>query len=311
MTAVGRFRRAAPGSVGLALEFLLLGALWGSSFLFMRLGLGEFGALPTVGVRVGIAALFLWPLVVLRGEAGVLLKNWKRLFLMGVFNAGIPFLCFAFALQSISTGLAAIVNATVPMFGAMVAWLWFHDRPGGLRTLGLVIGFAGVALLASGNVGAAPGASGTSPLWGVLACLVATMCYAISASATQRYLGGLPALATAAGSQTGATLALILPTAWAWPARMPGLQAWISLVFLGVMCSGFAYVLYFRLIERAGPSRTVTVTYLVPVFAIVYGALLLGESATGWMLLCGFIIVCGTALSSGMLKWPAKPMKET
>lgn len=296
---------AAPPPSGLAFEFLLLGAVWGSSFLFMRLGLPEFGVLPTAGVRVAIAALFLLPLLCLRGEFGVLRQHWKPVFLIGVINSAIPFLCFAFALQAISTGLSAILNATVPLFGALVAWVWLREKPDGLRLLGLAVGFAGVALLAWDKASLRPDASGIAPAWAVLACLLATLCYGIAASASKRYLSGLPSLVTAGGSQLGAALALALPTAWSWPARMPGPKAWLALLALGVVCSGIAYVLFFRLIERAGPSRTVAVTYLVPVFAVIYGVVLLGESVTGWMVLCAFIIALGTALSAGLIKPPA------
>jgi len=282
-------------------DFVLLAAIWGSSFLFMRMATVEFGPLPTAGLRVAIAATSLLPLLWLRGLAPVLRQHWKPACLVGLLNSAIPFACFAFALLAITTGLSAILNATVPLFGAVVAWLWLKDRPTGSRVLGLVIGFAGVALLAWDQATFKPDASGIAPGWAVLACLLATMCYAIAASATRRYLSGLPALVTAAGSQIGATIALALPTLWFWPQRMPSLQAWLSLLMVGVACTGIAYVLYFRLIEQAGPARALAVTFVVPVFAVIYGALFLGESVTGWMLLCGGVIVCGTALSTGWL----------
>ena len=120
-------------------------------------------------------------------------------------------------------------------------------------------------------------------------------------SATKRYLGGMPALVTAAGSQIGATVALAFPTIWLWPARLPSVHAWVGLVMVGVACTGIAYVLYFRLIEHAGPARALAVTFVVPVFAMIYGTAFLGESVTGWMLFCGGVIVCGTALSTGWL----------
>ncbi len=285
-------------------DFVLLGAIWGASFLFMRLGVVEFGAVPTAAVRIAIAAAFLMPLLWARGLTPKLRQNWKPIFVIGVFNSGIPFLCFAFALLSITTGLSAILNATVPLFGAVVAWIWLKDRPTLSRIAGLVIGFAGVALLAWDKASFKPDASGIAPAWAVLACLLATICYALAANASKRYLTGLPALVTATGSMLGATLALVLPAVWFWPDRMPGLQAWLSLLVLGVVCTGIAYVLYFRLIERTGPARAVAVTFLVPVFAVFYGALFLDEAVTGWMLICGAVILCGTALSAGLFKLP-------
>ncbi len=283
-------------------DFILLAAIWGSSFLFTRFAVLDFGPLPTAAVRVGIAAAFLLPLVLLRGLGGELMKNWRRVFLVGLFNSGIPFACFAFALLSITTGLSAILNATVPMFGAIVAWFWLKDRPTGSRVLGLLIGFAGVAMLAWDKASFKPDASGVAPGWAVLACLFACVCYALSASYTKRHLTGLSPLVTATGSQIGATLGLSLPALYLWPERMPGPSAWLALLAVGILCTAIAYILYFRLIASAGPARALAVTFVVPVFAVFYGAVFLAEAVTLWMLLCAVVIVCGTALSTGLLK---------
>jgi drug/metabolite transporter (DMT)-like permease len=287
------------------IDFIALAAIWGSSFLFMRLAVVEFGPLPTAAVRVAIAAAFLLPLMLAKGHGKVFARHWPAICVIGVLNSGIPFLLFAFALLSITTGLSAILNATVPLFGALVAWLWLKDRPASSRILGLVIGFAGVALLAWDKASFRADAGGIAPAWAVLACLLATVCYAIAASATKRFLTGLPPLVTATGSQVGAAAGLALPAAWLWPQQLPGTQAWLALLVVGVLCTGVAYVLYFRLIEQAGPARALAVTFLVPVFAIVYGALFLREQVTPWMLVCGLVIVCGTALSTGLVKLPS------
>lgn len=287
------------------IDFVLLAAIWGASFLFMRLAVVDFGPVATAFVRVSIAALFLLPLVLARGLGPVLRRHWLPIGLVGLLNSGIPFLLFSFALLSITTGLSAILNATVPLFGAIVAWLWLRDRPGGSRILGLVVGFAGVAMLAWDKASFKPDASGVASGWAVLACLGATVCYAIAASATKRYLSGLPPLATAAGSQIGAAVGLALPALWLWPARLPGTHAWLAVLAVGVLCTGIAYVLYFRLIEQAGPARALAVTFVLPVFAVIYGALFLGEAVTPWMLTCGGVIVLGTALSTGLLRLPA------
>jgi drug/metabolite transporter (DMT)-like permease len=310
MTAAGKPLASAvagpPASRAWLVDFILLGAIWGASFLFMRIATVEFGPVPTAAVRVTIATAALLPLLLLRGLGPQFRRHWKACCAIGIVNSAIPFACFSFALLSITTGLSAILNATVPLFGALVAWGWLKDRPSGSRMVGLVIGFAGVALLAGEQASFKPGASGIAPAWAVLACLVATVCYAIAASATRRYLSGIPALVTATGSQLGAALGLALPALWFWPARMPGSHAWLAITALGVACTGIAYVLYFRLIENAGPVRALAVTFLVPVFALIYGAVLLGESITTWMLLCGAVIVCGTALSTGWLKLPLR-----
>jgi len=310
LTSLAQGAPAAAGARNWIVEFVLLGAIWGSSFLFMRLGVVEFGAMPTAAVRVVVGAAFLLPLVWLRGLGPHLRRSWKPIVVIGIFNSGIPFACFAFALLSITTGLSAILNATVPLFGALFAWLWLKDRPSGSRLLGLVIGFAGVALLAWDKASFKPDASGVAPAWAVLASLLAAVCYGWSANATKRYLAGMPALVTAAGSQIGALGVLAIPALWYWPARMPSLQAWMSLVAVGVLCTGVAYVLYFRLIEHAGPERALAVTFIVPVFAVFYGSLFLSETVTGWMLTCGAVIVCGTALSAGLLKLGRRPHRS-
>ena len=285
-------------------DFLLLAAIWGASFLFMRIAAAEFGALPTAALRVAVASLFLWPLLWLRGQAGLLRQHWRPVLLVGVLNSGIPFALYAFAVMHISTGLSSILNATVPLFGALVAWAWLGDRPGVSRSLGLAIGFGGIVLLAGGQIGFKSTGTGVSPIWAMLACLGATTCYALAASFAKKHIPPIPSLVTATGSQIGATLVLALPGLWWRPEHMPALRTWAALLALGVLCSGVAYILYFRLIERAGPGRALAVTYLVPVFAVSYGVVALGESVTLWMLGGGAVILAGTALSSGLLRLP-------
>ena len=291
-------------SAAVAAEFILLAALWGASFLFMRLGTLEFGPLPTAGLRVAIASLALLPVMLSRGLWPQLRQHWKPVMICGLINSAIPFALFSFALLSISTGLSSILNATVPLFGALVAWLWLGDKPGASRTVGLVIGFIGVALLASGKASFKPDASGAVTAWGILACLLATISYAVAASFTRRYLSGLNSLMVATGSQIGAALGLALPTLLMWPAQAPSLKAWGALLALGTLCTAVAYVLFFRLIERLGPARAITVTFTIPVFAVFYGVTLLGETVTAWMLFCGVIVLCGTALATGLVKLP-------
>ena len=291
-------------SAAVAAEFILLAALWGASFLFMRLGTLEFGPLPTAGLRVAIASLALLPVMLSRGLWPQLRQHWKPVMICGLINSAIPFALFSFALLSISTGLSSILNATVPLFGALVAWLWLGDKPGASRTVGLVIGFIGVALLASGKASFKPDASGAVTALGILACLLATISYAVAASFTRRYLSGLNSLMVATGSQIGAALGLALPTLLMWPAQAPSLKAWGALLAFGTLCTAVAYVLFFRLIERLGPARAITVTFTIPVFAVFYGVTLLGETVTTWMLFCGVIVLCGTALATGLVKLP-------
>lgn len=111
-------------------DFVLLASIWGSSFLFMHLVAGELGTWPAAAARVGIASLFLLPWLRLRGQTALLRQHWKPVLWVGVLNSGIPFALYAFAVMHISTGLSAILNATVPLFGALVAWAWLGDKPG-------------------------------------------------------------------------------------------------------------------------------------------------------------------------------------
>lgn len=291
---------------GWVVEFVLLAAIWGASFLFMHLGALEFGPLPTAGGRVAIATVFLLPILMARGHGAELRKHWKLTFAVGVLNSALPFASIAFALLAISTGLSSILNATVPLFGAAVAWLWLKDRLQGSRVVGLLIGFLGVALLAGNKASFTPTASGLSTGWAIFLCLFACLCYGIAASFTRRYLGGVPSLVLAAGSQLGATLVLAPLAWWFWPTHPVSTKAWLALVALGVVCTGVAYVLYFRLIERAGPAKALSVTFAIPVFAIVYGVVLLGESVTAWMVGCGLVILLGTSLSAGLIRWGDK-----
>ena len=271
-------------------EFALLSALWGASFLFMRMGASEFGPLPTAGLRVLLATFFLLPILLHQGQWPALRRHWKPALLAGLVNSAIPFALYSWAVLHITTGLASILNATVPLFGALVAWVW----------LGLGIGFVGVALLAWRAPGGAGIKSAAAP-WAIAACLGATTCYAIAASYARKYLMGVPPLATATGSQLGATLGLCVPMLWFWPATMPGVQAWAAIVAIAVLCTGIAYILYFRLIAHAGPSRALAVTFMAPVFAVFYGVVFLHETVTPWMLGCAVVIISGTLLSTGLI----------
>ncbi len=280
------------------IEFFALAAIWGSSFLFTRVAAAEFGVFPTAAMRVTLAALVMLPFLLRSEHWGAFKQHAKPILFVGLLNSGIPFALYAYAVLSITTGLSAILNATVPLFGAVVAWLWLKDKPSTSRVLGLVVGFVGVALLAGDKASFKPGGTG----WAILACLCATLCYALAASFTKKYLMGVNPLATATGSQIGASLGLAVPAMWFWPEKTPSLHAWNALVVMAVLCTAVAYVLYFRLIEAAGPARALTVTFMIPVFAILYGALFLNEVITPWMIFCGCVVVCGTALSSGLLK---------
>lgn len=293
-----------PASI--ASQFVLLGSLWGSSFLFMSVGVAEFGPVATAGMRVSLAALFLLPLFLQISVRHSFSQAPGRILFVGLINSGLPFIFFAFAVLHIPTSLTAIINATVPLTGAVVAWVWLKDAPGLTRSLGLGLGFVGVCLLVLGKSGVdASGHSRHGTDWlsmlAMLSALGATVCYGISASYTRRYLPSIHPRAMAAGSQLGAALGLAVPMAIWWPSVTPSLQAWGAMGAVALFSSALAYVLFFKIIAAIGPSRALTVTFLVPVFAVLYGTVLLDEVITLWMVGCGVIIVLGTALSMGVL----------
>lgn len=281
-------------------ELVLLAALWGASFLFMRLGAHEFGAIALAAMRVGLASVVLMPLLASRGQLAELRRHWKGLLLVGALNSAIPFALFSFAALSITAGLSSIVNATTPLWTALVAFVWLRQGLTKLRVLGLVIGFAGVAFLAWDKASFKPGADHAG-LWAVLACAGATLCYGLAANATKRTLAGVAPLVVATGSQLAATLMLALPAAWLWPAAQPSAVAWGAVLALATLCTALAYVLYFRLMSRVGPTNAVSVTFLIPLFAILWGALFLGEAVTAQMVAGGAIVLVGIALALGLV----------
>ena len=281
-------------------ELVFLAALWGASFLFMRLGAHEFGPIALAAVRVGLASAMLIPLLAQRGQLAELRTHWKGLLLVGALNSAIPFALFSFAALSITAGLSSIVNATTPLWTAIVAFVWLRQGLNRLRVLGLVIGFAGVAFLAWDKASFKPGAD-HSGFWAVLACAGATFCYGVAANATKRYLAGVSPLAVATGSQFSAALLLALPAAWLWPAAMPGGVAWGAAFALAALCTALAYILYFRLMSRVGPTNAVSVPFLLPLFALLWGALFLGEGISPQMVASGAIVLVGIALALGLV----------
>jgi drug/metabolite transporter (DMT)-like permease len=242
----------------------------------------------------------LTPVLIWRKELPVLHAHWRPAALSGLLNSGLPFACYAYALMHITTGMSSILNATTPLFGALIAWVWLGDKLNATRTLGLALGFTGVVLLASdvpGGISFQAGGSGLA----IAACLLATFCYGIAGSFTKRYLQNVPSIVSTTGSLWGASIGLAIPALLTWPSEMPTLHAWAALGIAGLFCTALAYVLYFRLMTRTGPARAMTVTYLIPVFANFFGVVFLDEVVTHWMMGCAVVIVMGTALASGLV----------
>ena len=282
-----------------------LAALWGASYLFMRVCAGEFGAMTLAGARAAIAAMLLLPL--LGGDWRALLRHWKPVLLVGLTNSALPFVLFALAALGINASLSAIFNAATPLYAAIIGRVWLGEAIGRTRAAGLALGFCGVVWLAADNAGFTPGARAIATGWAVLACVAATMLYAFSAHFSKRYLATVPPLAVAAGSQLAAAL-MLAPAALALhPATQPSPRAWGALLCLGALCTALAYVLFFRLIARLGAARTMAVPFLVPAFGVLWGVLFLGETVTTAMAAGSALIVLGTALATGLINPARRP----
>jgi drug/metabolite transporter (DMT)-like permease len=269
---------------------VVLGAIWGGSFLFMRLAARDFSPFGIVEVRLSLGAVVLLPFL-WRARAQFSKSLWLRLAGIGAINSAIPFVLFAWAAQRAPAGIGAIANATTVMFTALVALIFYGESVSVRRAIGLVAGFVGVFVLASEKMG------GVSVWPAALAGTAAALMYGIGANLIRRQLVGLPAGAVAAATLLCAA-AFIAPLAVVtWPSTPIPALSWLCAVLLGVLCTGTAYALYYRLIHRVGASRASTVTYLVPLFGVLWAWLALGEPLTKAMALAGALILGGVALN--------------
>lgn len=271
-------------------ELIVLGAVWGASFMFMRVAVPSFGPFALVEVRLALGALVLLPFL-LRERGHFTGRIWLRIAGISAINSALPFVLFAWGAERAPAGIGAISNATTAMFAAIIAVLFFGERIQGRRILGLIAGFVGVVVLASGKT------EGNSVWMAALAGTLAALMYGIGINLARRYLGGLPPSAVAAANLLCASLWLVPLAIATWPTQPVTVHAWWSALALGVLCTGLAFVLYYRLIYRIGAPRAATVTYLIPLFGVMWAWLLLGESVTHTMVVACALILGGVALS--------------
>jgi drug/metabolite transporter (DMT)-like permease len=272
-------------------DLLLLGMTWGASFLFMRVAVQQVPPTVMVEVRLALGALVLLP-ALWRSRTLFPPKLWPKLALVSAINSAIPFLLFGWAAHSAPAGVSAISNAMVVLFAALVGFAFFGERIGLRRGIAIGTGLLGVVVLASGRT-----AGGAHIGMAVAAGVAASLMYGIGLHLVRRHLSGLPPAALASASLFASAL-LVLPFALAdWPRQPVATQSWLAVAALGVLCTGFAYVLFYRLVEREGPGRTSTVTYLVPVFGVAWGWLLLGETPTPAMAVAALLILGSVAIS--------------
>jgi drug/metabolite transporter (DMT)-like permease len=277
---------------------LALGALWGASFLFMRMGADQFGSMALAGMRAIGAAVCSLPLLASRQRLAEMRAHWRPIAVVGLANAALPFALFSYAAQSLPAGVSAISDAIAPLLVAASGWLWLGEKLDTSRALGLSVGFIGVVWLVGGCSGFGHGGSP----WAMAACVGANVCYAFGAHYNQRRLRGVAPLTVATGSQVAAALALLPFTVWQWPARTPGLPAWLAMLGQAAACTSFAYVLFYRLMARIGSTRTMAVLYLIPVFGALWGLLFLHEPVTLAMAGGCMVILLGVALTTGLIR---------
>jgi drug/metabolite transporter (DMT)-like permease len=271
--------------------FWLLGLVWGSSFLWIKIAVGYMGPLTVAALRQLIGLLGLLLVMAIQRQSFPRGRQTLLAYLvLGILQSAVPFALIAWGETRIDSGLAAILNGTMPLFTILIAHVWLRDdRITPARLAGLVIGFGGVVVLASRSLGPSE-LQGT--VWGQLAVLAATLSYAVASTFSRRHLREQPPLLQA-------TMVVLIGDALLWPAvaiaerplHLPaGAWPWLALVWLGLLGSCLAYLLYFYLIRAWGPTRASLVTYVFPVIGLVLGIAFLGERAD-WHLVLGSLLV--------------------
>jgi drug/metabolite transporter (DMT)-like permease len=280
-----------------ALELCVLAAIWGASFLFMRMGASEIGPVPLIALRVSIAAILLLPILRSKEARQQFRQHIGPLFIIGVTNSALPFCLLAYATLYVTAGVDSILNATTPMWAAAIAYFWLGVPVRKMQRAGLVIGFLGVVVLAWEAMGS--GVAGSTGA--VLAALLATISYGFAVNYSKRSLVGVKPFVSAFGTQLFASLVLA-PFAYVfWPQHRIPMSTWYSVLALGALCTAVAYVLFFRLVANAGAPYAASVTFLIPVFGVIWGIIFLREPLTVWTIIGCSIVLLGTALASGKI----------
>jgi drug/metabolite transporter (DMT)-like permease len=275
---------------------LLLGALWGASFLFIEVAVPALGPVLLVDLRVLLAATALALSTVIVGRLPALWVRWKEFLILGGLNAAAPFTLIAASQLNLTASLAAILNSTTPLFAAVVAAAWIGEALTVSKVVGLLLGVVGVAVL----VGLDPVSLSGIVLLSVGASLLAALCYALGGVYAKRTFLGVSPLGMGIGQQAGAAAILLPPAIAAVPEEPPSLAVVLSVLGLALLSTAVAYLLYFRLITSVGPTKTLTVTFLVPVFGVLFGVLLLKEPVGTGTFAGMAIILSSVALVTGI-----------
>lgn len=277
-----------------AFYLLLLAAIWGSSFLFMRVSAPVFGPVWMIALRIGFAALFLGVVAYSFKKHLYLAKHWRHYCILGLLSAALPFLCYGFAAGDLTASLMSIINATTPVFGTVISAIYFKQKLARETILGLLLGIIGVSVI----VGFDAELFKTDAWVSVLIVLGAPICYGLASTFTQVSKGVEP-LPNAYGTMLMGTLFLLPMLLFYRPLAEPTIEISLAVILLGVVCTGVAYLIFFKLLNEIGTSSTLTVTFLVPVFGVMWGVLFLDESV-GWHTLVGTVLViAGTVKTTG------------
>jgi drug/metabolite transporter (DMT)-like permease len=278
-------------------QLIILAAFWGGSFLFLRIAAPVLGPVWLIEIRVLFAGLILLLFAARLGLITTIRQNWIQLLIIGSINSAIPFLLFAFASLSLPAGFTSILNATTPLFGTIVAAIWLKEKLTASRIIGFALGFAGVVIL----VGWKTFAVTQSFVNAVVAAIIAAFLYAVSASYTRKYLDGVPPIAIATGSLLSAAILIAPLMPFFVPTNIPTATVMLAVLGLSLFSTALSYILYFRLIRNIGSTKTLTVTYLSPGFAMLWSQLILKEPITQSMIIgCSFILL-GTATANDLL----------
>ncbi|WP_341710076.1 DMT family transporter [Limnobacter sp.] len=290
-----------------ALRLLLLSMIWGSSFVFYKIAAADMAPALMAALRVVFGALFLGGLFALTRKQTQVGKRWKLIAAIAVFASALPFTLVAYASFTVTASVLVIINATAPIWAALVALVWTRAVPSPMALLGLVLGLLGVAIIV-GFDAATLNTEGTG--LGVTAALGAAACYGIATNMA-KYLGSdIDPLTNAFGCLLMGSFILMPFVPFNLPEQMPAISSWLAILGVGVLCSGVAYLLYFRLVMDIGPTSALTVTFLTPVFGVLWGNLFLGETVGWHTLIGGLVVLAGTALTAvyGLQKSDAVPV---
>ena len=286
-------------------ELGLLSAIWGFSFLFLRVASPVLGPVFLVEMRVISALFVMLPLLLVMGKWQELLQNWKMVSLVGLTNMTIPFCLFAFAALHIGAGLLAIINATVPFFSALIAVLVYRQHLPWLSIGGMALGFAGVVVLVSDPVALN---TGTDGWWAVLASLFACLLYGLALNLVAYRMQGVSSLTITTGNLLASAVLLLPLAVMNVPDAVPAARVWFSVLTLGILCTGLAFQLFYRLVGRIGSSQAVMTTYLVPLFSILWGSLLLQEAVTVFTVSGCLLVLLGVGMTTSFGR--PQPMRD-